>query len=434
MDVFTLKPSLEGSETREWTFISKNGTRKALSLTATPLHGADKKIIGYLGVILDASASKAVEQALYSSEERMRTILEAAPNGILTVDARGIIRSANATMFKIFGYTEAELIGKPVTTLIPHSFHTRHDTDVANFMQSGQRRQMAAGKDVVGLRKDGSIVPVEVGLSRTVLPGGEPSIIATVQDISTRKLQEEQKEQLLDRLTASNTELERFAYITSHDMQEPIRMITNFSEIIMKDYGSQIDPTGREYLSLVINSSTRLKDLVDDLLAYSRVGNQNLAMSEFEGQMLMDNILENLKNMIAENKAVVTYDKLPRLYGNSIQITRLLQNLVVNAIKYQPKGNAAKIHISVSDMPECWQIAVQDNGMGIKEEFIEQIFLPFRRLHTWDAIQGTGLGLSICRKIAETHAGRLWAQSTPGAGSTFTFTLKKPNTKAVEAA
>ncbi|MFW0776555.1 MAG: CHASE domain-containing protein [Rickettsiales bacterium] len=247
---------------------------------------------------------------------------------------------------------------------------------------------------------------------------GTPFILCIARDVTER-------ENLIERITLSNTELERFAYIASHDMQEPIRMVTSFSEIIATDYSEVLDDTGKEYLNLIVSSGQRMKDLVEDLLAYSRVGNESIKMVSFDGNSTLNGVLENLKGLLQEQNVDITYDTLPQLHGNPIQIMRLLQNLIVNGIKYQPEGNRPKIHIGFEDQEDYWCISVQDNGQGIKEEFIEQIFEPFRRLHAWDAIQGTGLGLSICRKIIENHGGKIWVTSAYGKGSVFRFTMSK---------
>lgn len=251
-----------------------------------------------------------------------------------------------------------------------------------------------------------------------------------------RKISEQEtlQQKLVQQLIESNTQLERFAYIASHDMQEPIRMVTSFSEIIAKDYGHLLDDTGKEYLGLIVSSGQRMRDLVEDLLAYSRMGNEGMGITSFSGESALAGILENLKGLIEQQGACITHDPLPQFYGNPVQFMRLLQNLICNAIKYQSKDTPPEIHIGIEDEGSEWHISVKDNGMGIKEDFIEQIFQPFRRLHTWDNIQGTGLGLAICRKIAESHGGRIWVVSTHGEGSTFHFTLSKRLTQTAEAA
>ncbi len=231
---------------------------------------------------------------------------------------------------------------------------------------------------------------------------------------------------LIEKLTASNTELERFAYVASHDLQEPIRMVASFSQILVAEYSQHLDDTGRQYLDIVRQSSLRMRGMIEDLLIYARVGNAVGEGKPFDGQAVLAGALDNLRELVKERGAEITVDPLPALSGNPVQISRLWQNLLANAIKYQPEGAIPRIHVGVSETAEVWQLSVRDNGIGIETRFIEQIFQPFRRLHVWDSIQGTGLGLSICRRIVESHGGRIWADSVPGMGTTFYFTLAKP--------
>ncbi len=231
---------------------------------------------------------------------------------------------------------------------------------------------------------------------------------------------------LIERLTASNTELERFAYVASHDLQEPVRMVATFSQILADDHAAQLDETGRQYLDIVRQSSVRMRGMIEDLLTYARAGNAVTQTSLFDGPAALAAALDNLRELIKERSAEITADPLPSLNGNPVQISRLWQNLLANAIKYQPQGAIPRIHVSIVETPEAWRLSVRDNGIGIEARFIEQIFQPFRRLHVWDSIQGTGLGLSICRRIVENHGGQIWAESAPGQGTTFHFTLAKP--------
>lgn len=380
----------------------------------------------FVGIIRDMTEQKNAERRYREESLRLAAIMNAAPGGILTVNVAGVITSVNTALLKIFGYTEEELLGQRIDRLIPSSYLARHTEDMSRYIQTGDARQMAYGRDVMGLHKSGSVVPVEIGLSKTKLPDGEMQIIATVQDCSTRKLLEAQREHLIQKLTDSNTKLERFAYIASHDMLEPIRMITNFSGLIKED-GHRLSNESQEYLDIVINSGKRLKDMVDDLLLYSRIETDNTQMRDFDGQEVIRGLYDNLRSLIDERGAEIICDDFPNLHGNPVQLLRLMQNLVVNGIKYQPENQIPRIRIGIEDQDEYWQISIADNGLGVKEEYLEQIFQPFKRLHAWDQIPGVGLGLSICRKIVENHSGKIWATSTLGQGSTFVFTIKKTN-------
>jgi light-regulated signal transduction histidine kinase (bacteriophytochrome) len=244
-----------------------------------------------------------------------------------------------------------------------------------------------------------------------------------IRDITKTKQAEDNRQRLLTRLTESNTELERFAYVASHDMQEPLRMVLNFSQIIVKDYGDRLDDEGKEYLKIVGDSALRMRDMVQDLLEYARLGREGVSFGLVDLNLELAHVEENLGALITDAGAVITSDPLPMVNGNAVQLMRLLQNLVANAIKYQPVGRQPVIHVGVAGEGDQWHISVTDNGLGIEKAFIDEVFEPFRRLHNWDAIRGTGLGLSVCRKIVENHGGRIWAASEPNQGSTFHFTL-----------
>lgn len=239
---------------------------------------------------------------------------------------------------------------------------------------------------------------------------------------------EREHDELMQQLMESNVALERFAYVASHDLQEPIRMINNFGKILLAEYQSRLDDEGKEYLSMVTESGERMRDMVNDLLDYSRMSHELMKPEFFDGNQVLDSALENLKVLIEDSNAEITRDPLPELSGNPVQIMRLLQNLISNAIKYQPPGNKPCIHIGAKDCVDAWNISVSDNGIGIDNKFINQIFEPFRRLHTWDTIKGSGLGLAICKKLAENNNGSISARSIPGKGSIFTISLPKPQT------
>ena len=211
-------------------------------------------------------------------------------------------------------------------------------------------------------------------------------------------------------------------------------MVTNFSQIIALDYADKLDEKGQEYLKLVSESGLRMRDMVDDLLEYARLGNQSARRVEVDAEVELNHVLENLSELVKESNARVTQDALPVFNGNPVQFMRLLQNLIANAIKYQPVGNTPVIHISAEDQKTHWCLGVHDNGIGIDEAYVKQVFEPFRRLHGWDAIKGSGIGLAVCKKIVENHGGTIWVNSVRGKGSTFYFTLLKQLGNTVEGA
>lgn len=352
------------------------------------------------------------------AEEEGRLALGSVVNhvgdGIITLDDFGHVESFNAACEAMFGYTPDEVLGQPLPVLVPEA-----ETQQSGWLAAGLARQ-----EVQARHKDGQAFPADLSMTAFDL-GERRHHTVIVRDITRIRQAEEARHRLLARLTESNTELERFAYVASHDMQEPLRMVMNFSQIIAKDYADRLDDEGREYLSIVAGSAERMRDMVQDLLDYARLGREGMRMDEVDLMMELRHVQDNLATLIAETHTEVACVSLPKVHGNAVQLMRLLQNLIANAIKYQPKGQSPRLHIYASDEGDSWLIAVRDNGMGIEAGFVERVFEPFRRLHTWDAIRGTGLGLAVCRRIVESHGGKIWAESTPGKGSTFLFTLPK---------
>jgi len=223
-------------------------------------------------------------------------------------------------------------------------------------------------------------------------------------------------------LKRSNQELEQFAYVASHDLQEPLRMITSYTNLLARRYAPQLDSDASEFMNFAIDGAKRMQVLINDLLTYSRVGTKGKALVTIDTDSVLEKTLTVLQVAIAETGAEVTHDKLPPIQGDDVQIGQLLQNLIGNALKYRNE-NAPRVHISCREEGENWLFSVQDNGIGIDPKFADKIFVIFQRLHTKEAYPGTGIGLAVCKKIVERHGGTIWVKSEPGAGSTFYFTV-----------
>ena len=245
------------------------------------------------------------------------------------------------------------------------------------------------------------------------------------REIDTARRESEAREQLLKELMESNTELERFAFVASHDMQEPVRMVNIYSQMVLEDYHDTLDERGRKYLRTIASAALRMQAMIRDLLSYSRMRNDPEALAAVDLNDRMQQMRGNLGRMIQETGAVIESDDLPIVGGNPVQIQRVLENLIANGIKYQPAGQTARVTVSAEDAGDRWKITVADNGIGIAPEFAGSVFEPFRRLHSWEEYPGTGLGLSICRKIVERHGGKIWLTSDPGHGTRAHFTLPK---------
>jgi len=257
------------------------------------------------------------------------------------------------------------------------------------------------------------------------------SIGAQIGHILARKIAEDKQLQIMKNLIHSNTELERFAYIASHDLQEPLRTISSYVQLLRENYKEKMDKDGEQFLEYVTDAALHMRNLVADLLSYSRFDTRGTTFKRTNFQEVFDYIIVNLSASIKESGTKITHGKLPVITADSTQIAQLLQNIIGNAIKYRSKDRASEIHISAVKEKGEWLFSVKDNGIGIEKKYCEQIFSIFKRLHNKKSYPGTGLGLAICRKIVENHGGRIWVESTPGVGSTFYFTLqtKKPAKK-----
>ncbi len=245
-------------------------------------------------------------------------------------------------------------------------------------------------------------------------------------DITDRKRSEQELHRTLEELKASNTELEQFAYVASHDLQEPLRGIAGLAQLLQQRYQSQLDSQADEYINLIVDGTQRMQTLINDLLAYSRIGRRGQSIQSTEVEAALKASKENLSVAIREYGATITNESLPLVQADATQLIQLFQNLIGNAIKFRAE-RPPQIHIAAADAGDFWQFSVRDNGIGIEPQYFERIFLVFQRLHTRREYKGTGIGLAICKKIVERHGGKIWVESDPEQGSTFYFTLPKGN-------
>ncbi len=221
----------------------------------------------------------------------------------------------------------------------------------------------------------------------------------------------------------SNAELQQFAYVSSHDLQEPIRMVTSYVQLLQKRYQGKLDEKAEMYISFIVEAAHRMSSLINDLLALSRVGRREREFMPVETELVVKEALDNLRVAMEESGARITKDPLPMVMGDPVQLLQLFQNLIGNAIKYRKKEVTPEVQISAERKKNQWLFGIHDNGIGIEPQYHDKIFVIFQRLHQREEYQGTGIGLAICQKIVENHGGMVWVESTPGEGSTFYFTL-----------
>jgi signal transduction histidine kinase len=231
----------------------------------------------------------------------------------------------------------------------------------------------------------------------------------------TRKAQE---------LARSNAELEQFAYVASHDLQEPLRMVSSYTQLIVRRYGERLDSDGKEFMDFIVDGAARMKQLIEDLLAYSRVGTRGKELKATDCEVVLQKALTNLRATVEASSALVTHDPLPTIEADATQLVQLFQNLIGNAIKFRGT-NAPCVHVSAKEQDDAWLFGVEDNGIGIDPQYSERIFMVFQRLHNKAEYPGTGIGLAICKKVVDRHGGRIWVESKSDSGSNFYFTLPK---------
>jgi len=268
---------------------------------------------------------------------------------------------------------------------------------------------------------DGTEFPATILLIRFEC-AGETILQATVRDITLEKRTEEESRQLLAELDRSNKELEQFAYVASHDLQEPLRMVSSYTQLLARRYKGRLDADADDFIAYAVDGAYRMQRLINDLLAYSRVGTRGKEFEPTDCSVFFDQALANLKVTIEESGAVVDRGPLPTVMADKLQIGQLLQNLIGNAIKYHG-DEPPRVHVSAEQKGNEWVFSVRDNGIGIDPQFAERIFVIFQRLHNREEYPGTGIGLAICKKIVERHGGRIWVESQVGSGATFYFTI-----------
>ena len=396
----------------------KDGKLIDVSITVSPVKNKSASIIGASKVARDISEQKQAEENLRQSERKFAILFDKAPfAAALSSFPDGIIMDVNEAFEKSFGHTRQEAIGRTSfelginldrslrkQTITPlDTNRSVRDFEVTLYTRSGDERIFSMNIDLVDISND-------------------KYILSIAQDVTERKHAETNLQLTLQELKRSNAELEQFAYVASHDLQEPLRTITGMVQLLQKKYQNNLDAQADQYIAYMVEAAERLQALINDLLEFSRVDRLNRLFEEIYMNDTVETALKSLSKTIRENNAAITYDDLPKVKGDSSQLIRLLQNLIGNAIKFKGERQP-EIHISVKNMEDTWQFSIHDNGIGIEPEYFERIFVIFQRLHTRSEYPGTGIGLSLCKKIVQRHGGQIWVESETGTGTTFHFTL-----------
>jgi PAS domain S-box-containing protein len=425
--------------------VRKDASRFPAEVSITALRDDTGQLVGFAKLVHDVTARKV-------TDERFQLVVEAAPGAMVMVGVDGLITLVNTQTERVFGWSRSELLGQPLEILLPDRFHRRNGGFLDAFFSSPTARAMGAGSDLFGRRKDGSEVPIEIGLNACETSHGQ-FILASVIDITDRKFHETQARELEDReilrtselesanikltefsrmLQESNGELQDFASVAAHDLQEPLRKVQAFGDRLKAIFlAGNLEPTAIDYLDRMLRATSRMHALINDLLSFSRIATQTRPFESVDLMRVAREVLSDLEEPINGTGAIVELERLPVVEADPMQMRQLLQNLIGNSLKFHKPGEAPTVRIwgGLTNSPQypegACQFVVKDNGIGFDEKYLDRIFTVFQRLHSRAEYEGTGVGLAICRKIVHRHGGELTAVSAPGEGAAFQVTLPR---------
>lgn len=357
----------------------------------------------------------------HAIQEAFDLLLEAAPDAMVVSDTAGRIVLVNAMAERMFGYSRGEMIGQPIEVLVPSRYRARHVGDREAYVHDPEPRYMADRRELFARRKDGSEFPVEISLIPVPTDAGM-LVTSAVRDVTERKAAQDALERKREALERSNAELEQFAYVASHDLQEPLRMVSSYAQLLARRYRGQLDEDADEFIGYMVDGAMRMQALINDLLAYSRVGTRSQPFQVTEADAVLRQVLSDLRAAIEESGAEVHSEPLPAVMADAAQLAQVFQNLISNAIKFRG-DRPPRVRVDACREDGMVVFAVADNGIGIDPAYRDRIFLLFQRLHTRQDYPGTGIGLAICKKVVERHGGRIWVDAAPGQGTVFHFSI-----------
>jgi PAS domain S-box-containing protein len=367
---------------------------------------------------IDITDRVQAEEGLRQSERNFRELADNASDGILIGTADGDYVYANRQVAEITGYELDELARMGIRDLVhPDDLHAV----LENYNKRLEGRPAPRHYETRLVHKNGAQIQVELAGARTVWQGQSADLII-IRDITERKRAEGQLRKTMEDLERSNRELGQFAYVASHDLQEPLRMVSSYTQLLARRYEDQLDQDARDFITYAVDGAGRMQRLINDLLAYSRVGTRGQAFLETDSGQVLEQAVANLRPAIEESAAVVTHDALPTIVADGSQLMQVFQNLLGNAIRFRADTRPV-IHVGAQRRDGEWLFSVSDNGIGIEPQYHDRIFIIFQRLHPRDEYPGTGIGLALCKRIVERHGGRIWVESELGQGATFYFTI-----------
>lgn len=374
-----------------------------------------KEVTSFIISATDITDRKRMENKLRDSEEIYRTIIQYSNDMIWTLDRDGRFTYFNRQSEKISGYKLEEWRGKHFIPLIVDK-DTQKVAEVFHAVLNGNPQQY----EVTFKNKWNKLVTLSVNTAPIYSKGKVTGTVSFGRDITENKKAEEKIKRARKELERSNKELEQFAYVASHDLQEPLRSVAGFTELIARRYKGKLDQDADEFIEYIVNGTNRMRQMINDLLTLSRVGTRGQDFKSTNIQDILNHALNNLHSLIEKNEAEIIIGNMPTIKVDESQFMQLFQNLIENAIKFRREENP-KIHISAEEKDNFWIFSVKDNGIGIDERDFNKLFVIFQRLHSREEYPGTGIGLAMCKKIVKRHGGKIWVESEIGKGSTFYF-------------
>lgn len=428
-------------------YIHKNDKIVWTNLSVSTVKDQTNSVTRFLALIEDITERKKAETVI----ERLANVVESSNEAIITKSIDGHILSWNKGAEQIYGYSAQEVLGKNISILAPPEITNEIDQLIDKIKLGIDIHNYETQR----LKKDGKLIDISITLSPVFNASGKLVAISNIsRDITENKKAEKKLndyadklsninkilnveigdhekvelklDRLIHKLKSSNEELEQFAYVSSHDLREPLRMIISFLKLLKDNYQDNLDDDANDFINYAVDGAKRMDMMINDLLEYSRIGSQEREFNYLMSESILETVLINLKPLINDTNAIITHDQLPLIFANDQQMIQLFQNLIGNAIKYHGE-ETPKIHISSENRDDEYIFSITDNGIGIDQKNLDRIFTMFQRLHTREEYDGTGIGLTISQKILQKHRGKIWAESEHGKGTTFYFTLPNRN-------
>jgi len=398
-------------------YFRKDGSRVSVLLADVLLPGAEEQIFA---LIIDVTERHRAEKALRKSEQRLRSFYESDLMGVIYWNMNGEISDANDKFLEITGYTREDLANGEIDwiNMTPREYSNLDDLSVKELKTTGVNKTPFEKEYI---RKDGTRIPVLV--AGAMLDEDRFEGVAFLLDITERKKAEKERIFFTDELERSNLELQQFAYVASHDLQEPLRMISSYLQLIERRYKDKLDQDATDFINFAVDGAKRMQSLIVGLLDFSRIRTHGRPFTRFNVADILNLVFKDLEVQIKETEAIVEYGEMPFILADETQIPRLFQNLIQNAVKYRRDGVKPHITITSENSGNGYIFCVRDNGIGIENQYFERIFTIFQRLHAREEYPGTGIGLSICKRIVERHNGKIWLKSEPGEGTSFYFNI-----------